>query len=95
MLAAEAREGRVSRARQLVIEIADFAGGRYVQAAQNIEQCRFPAPRRSQHHHEFSGVEIQIDAAKGVHLHLAHPIYFRDAVDVKDRVLAGQIGAAG
>jgi hypothetical protein len=95
MLAAKSRERRVSCAGQLVVEIMNLAGGRYVQASQNVEQSRFSAAGRPQHHHEFPGIEVQIDAAERMDLYVAHLIHFCDAVDVEDRVFAGQIGAGG
>ncbi len=53
---------------QLHVAITHLARGRHVESAENIEQRRLAGAGGAQHHHQLAGIEIQIDAAQGMHL---------------------------
>ena len=55
-----------------MVAIDHRALGGHVEAAQDVEQRRFPRAGRPQQHDEFTGKELEIHAAQGVDRHLAH-----------------------
>ena len=54
-----------------MIAIAHTAGAGHIEAAEDVQQRRLAAARRPQQHHEFTGVQIQINAAQGMDLDFA------------------------
>jgi hypothetical protein len=74
VLAPKAREVRVRRAGEQVVEVADLAAGGRIEAAQDVEQRRFAAAGRSEQHDQLAAVELEVDAAQRLDFHLAHPI---------------------
>ena len=86
VLAAEAGERGVVGGGEVVIAVADLAAGRHVEAAEDVQQGRLAAARGTEKDDEFARVEIEIDAAQRVDLHLAHAVDLGDAVHVEDRV---------
>jgi hypothetical protein len=84
MLAAKACQFLLGGRGEVVIEVEDLALGRDVQSAQDVEQRRFAAARGPEQHHEFTGVEIDVDLLQCVHVHFPEAVDLGDAVYVED-----------
>jgi len=50
------------------------AVGRQVETAQDVQKGRLAAARRAQHHHQFAGIELHVDATQRMHRDLAAAI---------------------
>ena len=86
MFAAEARELAVVGGGQIVIEEVDRAAGRHVEAAEDVQQSRLSAARRTQDDDELAPVEIEVDRPEGENVDFAHSVGLRQAARAKDRV---------
>ena len=67
MLAAVSGKGGIIGSVQGESVDGDFAGGRLIESAEQIEQRAFPAAARSGHGDEFGGGDFQAHIAQGVH----------------------------
>ena len=79
VLAPEARQLRLVRAAEVVVEEVGLAARRDVESAQDVQQGRLAAARGPQEHDELRGVDVEIDPAQRVHLDLAEPVHLREA----------------
>jgi hypothetical protein len=70
-LAPEGRERPLVEGCQLEVVKVHLAGGRHVQPADDVEQRRLAAPRGPQEYRELAVEQLEVDAAQGVHRHLA------------------------
>ncbi len=83
--ASEARQlGFLGRAQVVALTLHLTAAGS-VQPAQDVEQGRFAAARGPQQHHELARVQVEVDAAQRLHLHLAHGVVFAQGARTKYR----------
>lgn len=74
MLATIRRQIAVVGVREVVVEIVDVAFGGHVEAAEDVEERRLPAPRCAEEHDELTAIEIEVDPAESDDVDLAHPI---------------------
>jgi hypothetical protein len=74
VLAPVARQAGVVEPRQLVVEEPGLAGRSGVEAAEDVEQRGLAAARRPEQHDQPAGIELQVEAAQGVHLDVAGPV---------------------
>gem|GEM_PF-6876721 len=74
VVAAEQRQVALAGCGEVVVEVEDLAGGRRVEAAEDVEQRRLAAARGAEQHHQFARVQLEVDAAQRRHLDLAHPV---------------------
>ncbi len=58
----------VARLDEIASLEADHAGGRPVEAPQNVQQRRLARARRTQQHQCLAGRDVQVDAAQGMHV---------------------------
>jgi 23S rRNA pseudouridine1911/1915/1917 synthase len=63
----------------------DFAGGRLVESAEQVEQGAFAAPAGSGHGNEFGGGDLQSEIAQGVHFAGGRGINAGDMAEVDHR----------
>ena len=84
VLAAVARQGGVVGGGQVVVAVADGAAGGHVQAAEDVEQRRFAAAGRPEQDDELALVQVEVDAAQGVDLDLAHAVDLGDPAGLED-----------
>ena len=64
----------------------DLAARRRVDAGDQLQQRRLPAPRRSDDRHELAGGDLEVDAAERPHRRLVGPEAPAEAVDSQDLV---------
>src|SRR5690606_5686509 len=74
----------IARAGELAIEIAHLARCRGVEPAEDVEKRRLAASRRPKENGELAAVEVEIDAAERVDLHLSEVVDLRHAPSAKD-----------
>jgi hypothetical protein len=60
MIAAIERELAIAHPGQIVFSEQSLAGGRPVEAAQDVEEGRFAGPRRAEKHQDFGTVDVEI-----------------------------------
>ena len=85
MLAPKARDFRLRRAGEQVVEVADLAAGGHVETAQDVEQRRFAAAGRPEQHVQLAAVELEVDAAQRLNFHLADPIGLGETPGAENR----------
>ena len=71
VLAAKHGQLAFARIRQVMIIEREFAVGRRVEPAEDVEKSRFAAARRSQQHDEFAGPEFEVDPPERLYFHAA------------------------
>jgi hypothetical protein len=79
VLAPVAREDLVVGPEQILLAVVDLPGGRRIEAPKDVEQRRLAAPRRPEQHGHLRGVEIEVDPAQCLYLHVAHAVGLGEA----------------
>ena len=68
------------------VALADhLAGAGRIEAAEDVEQGGLAAARGAQQHHEFTGPQVQVDAAQRRHFDLAHAVGLGQPPGAEDR----------
>jgi hypothetical protein len=62
-----------------------------VQPAENVEQRRLAAARRTQQHDELAAPDLQVDVAQCVDPQVAAAVHLRQAMDPEDRQVLGAV----
>ena len=62
------------------------AGGRAVEASQDVHQRRLAGAGRSHDGHELAGLDVEVDAGERAHFHLAHLVDLGQIVNLDDRL---------
>ena len=75
MLAAETGQAGVVGVAQVLAVIPDFARSRRIQPAEDVEQRRFAAAGRAEHHHKLALKQLQINAAQRPYFDIAHAVH--------------------
>jgi hypothetical protein len=65
------------------------ASRRAVEAAEDVHQRALAGARRAHDRHELALVDLQVDAAQGLHLDVAHRVDLADALEPHERGRAG------
>jgi hypothetical protein len=86
VVAAEARQLAVAGLGQVLAVVPDVAVRGHVETAQDVQERGLAAAGRAEQHHELAGIQIEIDAAQGVDLDLAHAIHLGDAARAEDEL---------
>ena len=81
---AHARALRVGHRRQVLVAHHDFPRGGRRQPADNVKQRRLPRARRADDRKEVALLHVEIHAAQGRHVHLAHAIGLAQIADLDD-----------
>ncbi len=80
---------------EIEIAVEDLAGGGTVKTAEDVEESGFAAAGGAEEDHHLAGEELDVDAAKGVDLHLAHVVDLGDGVCAEDGFHSLKANACG
>ena len=83
VLAAVLREGAIVRGDEVVIAKPDHAARGRVEAAENVQQRRFAAARRTENDDELALEEVEVHALEGEHVYFSHVVCLLEASRVE------------